>query len=187
MMNHARVNRWSVMVAIASVFTFAAALSAHAQQARTGTANDEVLASLLIEVRGLRGAMEQMASAGPRIQLLTTRLQMQEVRIANMVRRLEAVRDSLASAQRDYARIQAEQSRFETRAASLGPGSLDEREQVQAMVAATKREAALAKPTVDRLLAEETQLTQEITTEQGRWTDISARLDELDRALLAKR
>ena len=36
----------------------------------------DVLPALLDEVRGLRAAMEQMASAGPRIQLFTSRLQL---------------------------------------------------------------------------------------------------------------
>src|SRR6187401_1257852 len=73
----------------------------------------EVLPALLTEVRGLRAAMEQMASAGPRIQLFTSRLQLQEARIGNMVRRLDTVRDNLASAQKDYARAGAQQQQFE--------------------------------------------------------------------------
>src|SRR6476661_11141234 len=60
----------------------------------------DVLPALLEEVRGLRAAMEQMASAGPRIQLFTSRLQLQETRINNMIRRLDTVRDSLAEAQK---------------------------------------------------------------------------------------
>jgi hypothetical protein len=44
--------------------------------AAQGTAPD-VLGALLTEVRGLRQAMEQMASAGPRAQLALGRLQLQ--------------------------------------------------------------------------------------------------------------
>ena len=40
------------------------------------TSNQDTLAALLVEVRGLRAAMEQMASAGPRVQLAFGRLQM---------------------------------------------------------------------------------------------------------------
>ena len=68
----------------------------------------DVLAALLVEVRGLRAAMEQMASAGPRVQLFASRLQLQEGRMNNMARRLDTVRDSLAGAQREVARLQAD-------------------------------------------------------------------------------
>ena len=54
------------------------------------------------------------------------------------------------------------------------------------MMGEVKREAASAKATLDRLTAEEAQLMQDINVEQARWTDINARLDELERSL-AKR
>src|SRR5262245_51683946 len=38
----------------------------------------EVLTALLTEVRGLRAALEEMASSGPRVQLTLGRLQLQE-------------------------------------------------------------------------------------------------------------
>src|SRR3954471_17631163 len=66
----------------------------------------DVLPALLAEVKGLRAAMEQMSSAGPRVQLSVGRLQLQEGRIAGMIRRLDTVRDNLAAARReaDHAR-----------------------------------------------------------------------------------
>jgi hypothetical protein len=51
----------------------------------------DVLPALLVEVRGLRAAMEQMASAGPRIQLFVSRLQLQEARVNAMARRLDEI------------------------------------------------------------------------------------------------
>ena len=71
------------------------------------------VAALLVEVKGLRAAMEQMASAGPRVQLFASRLQLQETRINNMVRRLDTVRDRMAEAQRDVARLQTEEGQLE--------------------------------------------------------------------------
>ena len=44
----------------------------------------------------------------------------------------------------------------------------------------------MARASVDRFAAEEAQLMTDIATEQARWTDINARLDELERTL-AKR
>ena len=141
---------------------------------------DDVLAALLVEVKGLRAAMEQMASAGPRVQLFASRLQLQEARINGMVRRLDAVRDSVASVQRDYDRARDEIKRFET---SLGSAVGPHREELEQMLPGRRRDAAAMKSTLDRHIAEEAQLANDITIEQARWTEINQRLDELERAL----
>ena len=62
----------------------------------------EVLTALLTEVRGLREAMEQLASAGPRLQLTLGRLQLQEQRITTLVRRLDDVRAGLAQSRKEF-------------------------------------------------------------------------------------
>src|SRR6476620_1972729 len=63
---------------------------------------EDVLPALLTEVRGLRAAMEQMASAGPRVQLSLGRVQLQGQRVNNLARRLEESRGHLTDAQRNY-------------------------------------------------------------------------------------
>ena len=67
----------------------------------SGCQGQDILPALLVEVRGLRAAMEQMASSGPRVQLALGRLQLQEQRVNNLLRRLETARASLAAAQRE--------------------------------------------------------------------------------------
>ena len=185
-MKNIRVGRGVVIAALAvtgAVWT--GRVAAQAPQA-----GPDVLPALLEEVRGLRAAMEQMATAGPRIQLFTSRLQLQETRINNMVRRLDTVRDNLANAQKDYARAQAQQQQFAAALAehrnSNTPEAREELKQAEFMTGEIKREVATAKATMERLTAEETQLMQDVSVEQARWTDINARLDELERAL-AKR
>src|SRR6476620_8025358 len=91
--------------------------------AQAPQAGPDVLPALLEEVRGLRAAMEQMASAGPRIQLFTSRLQLQETRISNMLRRLDGVRDSLAPLQQDLGSAEDSQKRAEEQ---LSSGRLDD-------------------------------------------------------------
>ena len=56
-----------------------------AQQPASGT---DVLPALLTEVKGLRAAMEQLASANAQAQLLVGRLQLQETRMNGMIRDL---------------------------------------------------------------------------------------------------
>jgi hypothetical protein len=158
--------------------------------AQAPQASPDVLPALLEEVRGLRAAMEQMSTAGPRIQLFTSRLQLQETRINNMLRRLDTVRDSLANAQKESARAQAQQQQFEAMLADRRnantPEAREELKQAELMAGEIKREVATTRAAVERLTAEETQLMQDVGVEQARWTDINARLDELERAL-AKR
>jgi chromosome segregation ATPase len=154
----------------------------YAGQAAPAAKNEDVLPALLAEVRGLRAAMEQMASAGPRVQLFVSRLQLQEGRISAMIRRLDSVRENLASEQHELANAQEGIKRFESELAS-GTAAGQQREELQQAVPRWRREVTERRATVARLTAEETQLTAELTAEQGRWTDINQRLDELERTL----
>jgi hypothetical protein len=169
-------------LAVGLVIVGGALVAAHQAQP---AAQPDVLPALLEEVRGLRAAMEQMASAGPRIQLFTSRLQLQEARINNMIRRLDAVRDSREGAQRELAHAQEQQRQAEQAlAAGTGPIPHDE---LAAVIGQAKREATEGKSRVARLTAEENQLTGDIATEQARWTEINGRLDDLEKLLSSRR
>ena len=180
-MTREQARRWLVGMVLV-----AAAVNVSGQSAAPAR-DEDVLPALLTEVRGLRAAMEQMASAGPRIQLFTSRLQLQESRINSMARRLDTVRDELAKARRELQSAQDEQARVENAVAS---GSMANnnipREEVERMLKQAKWEVADRKPAVTRLAAEEAQLTQDIAGEQVRWTEINSRLDDLERALARK-
>jgi chromosome segregation ATPase len=154
----------------------------HAGQVAPAPKNEDVLPALLAEVKGLRAAMEQMASAGPRIQLFVSRLQLQEGRMNTMIRRLDIVRENLAAAQRELENAQEEVKQLESGIASATtPGQM--REELQQMLPSRRRVVAERRATVSRLTTEEAQLGADLATEQGRWTDINQRLDELERAL----
>lgn len=157
----------------------------HAGQAVPAPKNEDVLPALLTEVRGLRAAMEQMGSAGPRVQLFVGRLQLQEGRMNAMIRRLDSVRENLVSEQRELANAQEQQTRFEASLAS-GPATAGQREDLSQLIPRVKRGVADHRAAVARLTAEEGQLTQDLAVEQGRWTDINQRLDELERALVKR-
>jgi hypothetical protein len=153
-------------------------------------ATRDVLPELLAEVRGLRAAMEQLASAGPRTQLFASRLQLQETRINNMLRRLDTVRDRVAESQREMEKLQTEQRQLEKalagHKASSAPGDPEEANMATVVLDTIKARAAAARSTLDRYTAEEMQLTADLTTEQGRWIEINRRLDELEQALIKK-
>jgi chromosome segregation ATPase len=145
--------------------------------AAQATRNDDVLPALLTEVKGLRAAMEQMASSNAQAQLLVGRLQLQEGRMTGMIRRLDTVRDSLAGAKRAY-----EQIRGPMQMLSDKSDQADEQER-QGVLGGLKAQLNAAKAEVDRLTAEEAQLTGDLNAEQARWVAINQRLDELERAL----
>ena len=159
-----------------------AGVLSQAGQAVQAPKTEDVLPALLAEVRGLRAAMEQMASAGPRVQLFVSRLQLQEARMNNMIRRLETVRENLASKQRDLENAQ-EGVKAGEREMAAGTGTREDREAWTLIIPGRKREVAEHRATVARLAGEEAQLAADLATEQGRWTDINQRLDELERAL----
>jgi len=175
-----RVARFAAAVGIVAAAAAGASWRPAAAQA---VRNEDVLPALLTEVKGLRAAMEQMASGSTQAQLLVGRLQLQEGRLTSMIRRLDTVRDSLATARREYDQMQG----------ALGilgkddePGNTAKEHDMEGVLAGLKTQIAASKANVDRLAAEEIQLTTDITAEQQRWIAINQRLDELERAL-AKR
>src|SRR5262245_65271571 len=159
----------------------AARFPVSAQGART----DDLLPALLAEMKGLRAAMEQMASGGPQTQLLVGRLQVQETRLASMIHRLDTVRDDLSDARIEYesARDSLQvQEKLERHDPVHGLPEADRNLLLQEM----KKQVAAAKARVEALAAEEMQLAGDVANEQQRWIAINQRLDELERTL-AKR
>jgi hypothetical protein len=172
------MRRTLVLVSCALLFLIGAfGTSMVARQTRQ---DPDVLAALLVEVRGLRTAMEQLGAAGPRVQLAIGRLQLNEQRITTYLRRLGEVRDRLPDAEQAVRKSQqhlAEQTDAMRQGAPPYPAWVTEelkRRQV---------ELADANATLLRLRTEETKLSQEIATEQDRWAEINRTLEELDRAL----
>jgi hypothetical protein len=157
---------------------------ASAAEGRLGEAGSQadVLPSLLQEVHGLRVAMEQMATSNAHAQLLVGRLQLQEGRMNGMIRRLDTVRDDLAKTEGEYAQMSGALKTFEVESPSPG---VPEKDREQAL-GGLKQQAQILKANLERLRAEEAQLTSDLTAEQARWVDINQRLDELERSL-AKR
>jgi chromosome segregation ATPase len=144
----------------------------------------DILGALLAEVRGLRQAMEQIAMAGPRVQLALGRLQLQEQRLNTMIRRVETLRDAIASAEKENAGTQAQLATVE---AALKDDSRDmseaDRGMLPQMMTSLRKAAAAGAAEVQRLHAEEAFLQQQIAIEQGRWDEINRSLEELERGL----
>jgi DNA repair exonuclease SbcCD ATPase subunit len=167
-----------VFIAIVVVAAALAPSPAFAQTAPP--AQRDVLAELLIEVRGLRQAMERAATVGARIQLLVARVQLQEQRIAESSRRLVAVRDELSKLDTQSAGVIMNVKSFDRNAGSLPP---EEREQMQQMVEHWKTQVATFEKRRQDLANEESMLLQQVSADQGRWSDVNAQLDDIERSL----
>jgi hypothetical protein len=161
---------------------FSVAVTGHSLgRAEQTTTTPDVLGSLLIEVRGLRATMERMASTDAHVQLVLGRLQLQEQRIVNQVRRLDSVKASLIVAQRKLD-VLAQRVKEEAEGVKLFDDP-DVRRGREAQLLAAKLEWSRKNAEVQRLIAEDASLTQDIGAEQSRWTDFNQRLEDLERAL----
>jgi hypothetical protein len=150
-------------------------------RAQPVTPTPDVLSALLVEVRGLRAAMEQMASAGPRVQLALGRLQLQEQRINNLSRRLDTIRGAITEALED--REKSENNLIVAQRDLRDASSAEAQQHQEKEVKKWRAQLARADADVKRLTAEEAMLPQEIAAEQNRWSEINQLLEELDRAL----
>jgi DNA repair exonuclease SbcCD ATPase subunit len=142
----------------------------------------DVLPALLTEVRGLRAAMERMASAGPRVQLALGRVQLQEQRINNLIRRLDEMRTALAADQAEYDRLR-EVSRGIEAALRNPPPDGPPIEELKTRLEAIPRELALALTKLQRATADEAALAADLANEQARWTDLNQRMEALEATL----
>jgi chromosome segregation ATPase len=150
-----------------------------------GSNKDDVLRSLLVEVRGLREALEQTAAAGPRVQLAMGRLQIQEQRLTAARRHLDDVRESIANAEREVSELRDRMPLLED--ATQRANEPAEREAMAAQLKVTKAALSQRAGEVQRLREQEAELVGMVGAEEGRWTEISQRLDDLERALTPKR
>ena len=143
--------------------------------------SQDVMSALLVEVRGLRAAMERMASAGPRVQLAMGQLQLQEQRVTAMLRRLDTIRDQKTNAEREVTDMRSRVEQVEETADRAEDPKA--RKQAALEVQEVKRMVERSGTDLQRFAAEEAELSNAIAAEQSRWADINRRLEELERAL----
>jgi chromosome segregation ATPase len=156
-----------------AVVTTASALAAQ----RT----DDPIRELLGEVKLLRAALERAATAGPRVQLLVARVQLQEQRIADVSRRLEAVRGELRDLSRSAEILGPQIERFdEKRSESNDP---QERRIAEQQLAESRAQIERVEQRRQELTSEEAALAAQQAAEQGRWAEFNERLDEVERSL----
>lgn len=178
-----RTTYWRLL-AVGTLAAAAAGVTLGAQGSRA--ADPQVLNVLVSEVRGLRQAIEQMATVGAHVQLALGRLQLQEQRVNAIIRRGEALRDAIARAQKDVAASQAHLAMvggpFKEKPGDAAAAAEDN-PVLAPMLKSLKDAVAAGQAEVQRLQNEEAFLQQQIANEQGRWSEINRALEELERVL----
>jgi len=152
---------------------------------QAATQQEDVLPALLVEVRGLRAAMEQMASAGPRVQLALGRVQLQEQRVNALMRRIEDAHAQLAETQRKHNQTQQQLRGLQTAIREASPNGPPVAE-LEGMQRDTEREIARLAAEVQRLTGESAAMDADLATEQGRWIDLNQRMEALEESLVRR-
>ena len=164
-----------------SVILLVGAVSVAAGQPRVDPQSDATLQRLLAEVHELRLAIERQSSVGARVQLLSSRVALQDERVFKLLQQLENVR-------REIMGIETQLKQGSTRDAQLDDAiaaeiDVKQRQELESARKMMKAERALQTSMLDALRTRESELANAAATEQAKLDEVTRRLDELDRAL----
>jgi hypothetical protein len=154
-----------------------------AQTPRPAESSDAAVHALIAELRGIRADLADASQRTLRFQLLLARLQLQEQRIANLDRQRADISKSLMDVNTMSTMFLTQ---YEQAARQCEDADGVERKACEEQLPTLKATANSHQDRQQLLRMQEGELLQAIATEQGRWTDFSARLDELERSLTRK-
>ena len=166
---------------IAAVSIVAAAQSALTTPSKSDASSPE---ELLAEVRGLRADFQQVAKVSVQAQLLVARLQLQEQRINVVAGQLREVRQLVGIKESGQIPMKGQLKGLEDSIRSANV-SVEQQREMETMIPMIKAQIAQMQKEAQELRVQETELSNQLTSEQGRWLDFNSRLDEMERLLPA--
>jgi chromosome segregation ATPase len=149
------------------------------------SASPDVLTALLAEVRQLRSAMERVVTTAPRIQLLASRLTVQNERLLRVSRDLSAVQQDLDRVAGETGKKLAQFQELEEVISSETDAG--RRKGLGAELRMLKHQIDAHAAEEQRLRARETELSGVLAIEQTQWAELNRRLDEFERELASPR
>ena len=172
-----RSNRLRVTVGVVAIIIAGGAAALWAQtRVEDGGGT---LAGLTAEVRLLRLAVEESSKAQTQTQALSVSLSAQQSRMQQISARLETTRSELVAT---TARLKEANRLVEAAKADLAQTTNpQERKQEEAMLATFIESTAQTAAQERQLRIRESELTQAMQTEEQRWADLIARLEQLTR------
>jgi hypothetical protein len=147
------------------------AVAAIRAQAQTEAAPGS-LAGLTREVQQLRVAVEESTRAQSQIQMLSVMLSAQQSRLVQAANRLDATRRELAEAALHTSEANRLVKMFQ------GETAPEDREEAASLMKMFKPQADAAARHEQDLRAREAELLQAYQSEEARWMDLMARLDQ---------
>jgi chromosome segregation ATPase len=168
----------STLVCVALALAASLSLGAASQPAQP---SNDPMAALLSEVHALRLAMEQSAAVAPRVQLTLARLNIQEQRVTQLGTQLDQLRKQLAQAAENAEKMSNDLNDAEKLFQTTGDDKI--RRSMEYMQTDLKRRQAAQAVQEQQLRTRENETAQTLSSEQARWVDLNARLDELERLL----
>ena len=172
--------RWLAVLGITASAGLAAVMSA---QSRTPTmANAPVGEEVLTEIKLLRADLNQRLDASIRAQLLVARLQLQEQRVSTLSKQLTDIQYQLQNNERARAPLEAQVKAFEAARADAPEQEKKQADFVTDSLRSTLEQLVKAD---DNLKQQQAQVSSYLAEEQSRWSAFNARLEELERLLLA--
>jgi hypothetical protein len=149
----------------------------------TGTGAD-TLSRLLVEVHALRVAMERSASAGPQVQLLASRLAVQNERVTRAMHDADTVHAELDKMQREVTSLtQAAAEIEEGLARDMEPAARAEMRQRSQLI---KQQLEVSVAAEGPLRVRDADFANALAVEQSQWAELNRRFDELERQLAAR-
>jgi hypothetical protein len=186
------MTRWSFLrIGLLSAIGVALVVPVLWAQSAASRAPSATDSALLEEVRALRVELGQASGASLRAQLLVARVQLQEQRIIYLDRRRAeaATRASDAAEKSRLAAVRVneleeQQRRFRSNAVQIPKQDFEAMStQIGFEIDKARSDAAAALGLEQQARTEESDLAGALAAEQGRWTEFSARLNDLERAL----
>jgi chromosome segregation ATPase len=174
------MNRTRQTAIAAAIFITGCALPILAQ-----SHSGDPLAALLNEVHQLRLTMERAAATTPQIQLLATRLAVQNERVSSATRDVVTIRREIDQAASEVAMLKFQEGKVED---GLATDTDPTRRLAWAdRQSAIKQAIEQVSAKEQRLRAREAEMSTALAAEQTQWMELNRRLDELEREIAARR
>ena len=172
MTTHGYAARLVVVTTIAIAATAAVTTWAQAPQDLTPAS----MSALIGEVRQLRVAIEESGKRQTETQAMAVYLSAQQSRLVLISQQLEATRSQLTETSGQLQQFKSLFTSMQGEATSVNPG---EREEAEGFLKMFKPQLDQATLKEEQLRAREAELAQALVTEQGRWSDLINRLEQM--------
>lgn len=149
-----------------------------------GESRPDPLQRLLAEVHELRLAIERQATVGARVQLLSSRVALQDERVYKLLQQLENIRREIMGLETQVKQSADRDAHIDDALASETDPK--QHQELEAMKKQLKAERALQSNMLEALRTHESELTSAAATEQAKLDEVTRQLDELDRTLSSR-